>query len=113
MAAAVPSPGIPAGAGLVANARDYYWSSYRANAEGDPDSFVDPHPAYRALGQSLDERTAAYRQLFEVRLPESELDLIRKATRGGYPVGEKRPPRGRTSRTAQEQTELPALEAVK
>ena len=102
----------PVRAGLVDKPRDYYWSSYRANAECDPDSVLAAHQAYRALGPSRGARAAAYRELFDVRLPESELELIRKATRGGYRVGEHRPPRGRRPRTAREQSELPAFEAV-
>lgn len=81
----------PVRAGLVSDPRDYAWSSYRSNAEGEPDPLLRPHVAYLALEGS-------YRSLFALDLPESQVDDIRKATRGGYRVGEKRRPRGRPRR---------------
>jgi putative transposase len=102
----------PVRAGLVARAREYYWSSYRANAEGDTSTLVAPHVAYAALGNSADGRASAYRGLFDLRLPDAEIEEIRKATRGGYRIGEKRRPPGRQRRPDHEEAELPGLEAV-
>ena len=54
----------PVRAGLVAQARDFPWSSHRANAFGACDSLLSPHAFYCALGRSPVERQAAYRALF-------------------------------------------------
>lgn len=53
----------PVRAGLAAHAGAYRWSSYRANALGEDDDLVAPHPLYFALGRSPGERAAAYRAL--------------------------------------------------
>jgi putative transposase len=50
----------PVRAGIVAQAADYRWSSYRANALGYADPIVTPHPLYYALGRSPEARRAAY-----------------------------------------------------
>src|SRR3989441_9456800 len=54
----------PVRAGLVAQPGEYPWSSYRANALGEYDALVTPHPHYYSLGRSPDERRAAYAALF-------------------------------------------------
>jgi putative transposase len=55
----------PVRAGLVREAGAYRWSSFRANAGGEDDALVAPHPFYASLGRSREERCAAYRTLFE------------------------------------------------
>jgi REP-associated tyrosine transposase len=50
----------PVRAGIVAQAEDFRWSSYRANALGYIDPIVTPHPLYYALGRSPEARRAAY-----------------------------------------------------
>ena len=54
----------PVNAGLAPEAGAYRWSSFRANAAGEDDALVTPHPYYYALGRSREERCAAYRALF-------------------------------------------------
>ena len=54
----------PVRAGLAPHPRAYAWSSYRANALGEDDALVTPHPHYYSLGRSPDERRAAYAALF-------------------------------------------------
>ena len=54
----------PVRARLAANPRDYPWSSHRANAFGDENALVRPHPYYFGLGRSPAERQSAYRALF-------------------------------------------------
>jgi putative transposase len=54
----------PVRAGLAADAGGYRWSSFRANAAGEDDALVTPHPFYMALGRSREERCAAYRVMF-------------------------------------------------
>ena len=54
----------PVRAGLAARPGEYPWSSYRANALGEDDALLTPHPHYCSLGRSPDERRAAYAELF-------------------------------------------------
>ena len=50
----------PVNARMVEHPRDYRWSSYRANAEGEPDPLVRPHSAYPGV--------ADYGRLFDFAL---------------------------------------------
>ena len=54
----------PVRAGLAPDPAAYRWSSYRANALGEDDPLVTPHPHYYALGRSPELRRAAYAALF-------------------------------------------------
>jgi REP-associated tyrosine transposase len=54
----------PVRAGLARHPAAYRWSSYRANALGEGDPLVTPHPHYCSLGRSPEERRAAYAALF-------------------------------------------------
>lgn len=51
----------PVRAGIVRRPQAYPWSSYRANALGEADALVTPHPWYYALGRTPEARRAAYR----------------------------------------------------
>lgn len=59
----------PVRAGLVRQPAEHHWSSFRANALGEYDPLLKPHPIYFSLGRSPMERCAAYRALFV--LPET------------------------------------------
>jgi putative transposase len=93
----------PVRAVMVSTPRDYRWSSYRSNAEGRFDPLVTPHLSYLALEAGSERRCSLYRSLFDTALEQSVIDEIRKATRGGYRVGEQRPKRGRRARAPREQ----------
>ncbi len=80
----------PVNAGMVKHPAQYRWSSYRTNAEGRADGFIEPHPAYPGA--------AAYRGLFEQDLEQSVVDDLRKATNSGFVVGSLRKRRGRQMR---------------
>ncbi len=54
----------PVRAGLAVHPGAYPWSSYRANALGEDDDLLTPHPHYYSLGRSPEERRAAYAALF-------------------------------------------------
>ena len=100
----------PVRAGLVTHARDYRWSSYFANAEGEADPIISEHPTYRALDESAHGRCHVYRALLDAGVDEVEVQAIRKATRGGYRVGDERRARGRQPRRRELQPELVGLE---
>jgi putative transposase len=54
----------PVRAHLVPRPGAYRWSSYRANAHGQHDALVTPHPLYYALGRTPEARQAEYRTPF-------------------------------------------------
>jgi putative transposase len=88
----------PVRAGMVSQPGDYTWSSYHANAGAAGDPLVSAHDAYLSLGSTESARIRAYRGLFDVQLPQDDVEAIRKATSGGYRIGESRRPRGRPPR---------------
>ena len=61
----------PVRAGLVRHPGAYRWSSFRANALGEEDALVTPHPHYCSLGRSAGARRAAYAALFAPLTPAS------------------------------------------
>lgn len=80
----------PVRAGMVRQPRDYRWSSYRANGEGEPSRVTHPHEEYSALGREESERHAAYRALFRSELDSKEIEEIRTAVNGGFALGSER-----------------------
>jgi putative transposase len=48
----------PVRAGMVQHPADYPWSSFRANASGEPSSLVTAHPCIATLGRTPNERQA-------------------------------------------------------
>lgn len=73
---------------MVRHPAEYRWSSYRANAHGEPDALVKPHALYVALGEGQATRLAAYRELFRHDLDPGLVDEIRRATNGNYALGD-------------------------
>ncbi|MDT0499327.1 hypothetical protein RM530_18470, partial [Algiphilus sp. W345] len=65
-------------------------SSYRANAQGEADPVVTPHPLYTALGTDESARLTAYRELFRYELEPGVVDEIRRATNGNFALGNER-----------------------
>lgn len=80
----------PVRAGMVRRPSDYPWSSFRANGQGAADPIVTPHADYLRLGSDGCARRAAYRALFRGGMPAALLDEIRRATNGGYVLGDDR-----------------------
>jgi len=80
----------PVRAFLARRARDYPWSSHRANAFGEVDQIVTPHAEYDRLGRTGAARRAAYRNLFGDVLTDDELTVIRDATNRGWVLGSER-----------------------
>jgi putative transposase len=88
----------PVRAGLVAAPRDYRWSSFSANAIGDADGLLSPHPAYLGLADDALARRRQYGGLFDVSMPVEEIDEIRSAARNGRALGAAPKSRGRPAR---------------
>jgi putative transposase len=80
----------PVRAGMVGHPAHYRWSSYRANAQGEADPLVDPHPVYQALGVDPGSRQAAYSALFRDELTPALIDRFRRAINGNTAPGRRR-----------------------
>jgi putative transposase len=80
----------PVRAGMVSNPGDYPWSSYRANALGQANAILSPHPVYLALSPDDTARCDLYRDLFRTALDEEPLADLRMAPNQDQPVGNSR-----------------------
>lgn len=67
----------PVRALMVEDPADYRWSSHAANAHGQHDPLVTPHPNYVARGCDPISRHASYRQLIKQAISEGNLAAIR------------------------------------
>jgi len=80
----------PVRAAMVPDPADYPWSSHRANALGEKDSLLRPHPIYLAMGQNKAQRQAAYRELFSTGIDPDSLRTLRACLQTGTPLGNDR-----------------------
>lgn len=80
----------PVRAGLVEHPSQYRWSSYCANALGQPDPLVTVHELYRGLGTDSESRQLSYRELFLEQIDDFTLCDIRSATNKGWALGNDR-----------------------
>lgn len=79
----------PVRARMVKHPAEYPWSSYRFNGVGKPIKLIKPHPLYRGLGKSSQERQKAYRTLFTTeKIPEYTIHQIRLATNKSWVLGD-------------------------
>jgi len=78
----------PVRAGMVRTCGDFPWSSFRSNAHGEPCAFTTPHIEYQQLGRTPSERQAAYRELFGTAAAALPIEEIRRATQGGFVLGD-------------------------
>lgn len=77
----------PVRAGMVAAAGHYTWSSHRENATGMPRGFLTPHERYMAYGMTPPERSHAYLEWVHGTPSDKELQALRDAVNGGFPLG--------------------------
>lgn len=107
----------PVRAAMVAYPAKYRWSSFHANALGQPDPLITPHPEYLALGATPEARQSAYRALFERAIGDDAMNDIRSHVQQQKALGDSRfqaeieamlnrkvgiRPRGRPRKTTQE-----------
>ena len=78
----------PVRTGMVEHPEEYQWSSYAINAHGEQSKLIKPHSLYKKLGKKKKERQKAYQKLFGHELDTVKLDQIRKATNGGFSLGD-------------------------
>ena len=77
----------PVRAGMAPHPALYPWSSYHANARGEPSSLVRAHSQFQTLGPDEASRRAAYVAFLEDAMTPAELERIRNAGRGGFALG--------------------------
>lgn len=75
---------------MVQAPADYPYSSYRANALGEPDALVRQHALFARLGPDAKAQQKGYRELFQEKLEEQFVDDLRAATNGGWALGDER-----------------------
>lgn len=80
----------PVRADMVKHPSEYLWSSYRANALGQPDPLLTPHALYLELGADDAARQSNYRELFKGQIDEMSLTGIREATNKAWVLGSER-----------------------
>lgn len=77
----------PLRAKIVADLKEYPWSSYNKRAYGKSDPILDIDPYYLELGKTNAERINAYRTWFNNLIPKEELDCIKVGVERSLPIG--------------------------
>ena len=67
----------PVRAGLVNHPSQYKWSSYNCNAFGKSDNLTKAHSIYDSLGNTTEQKQAAYQNLFQEALNPQQIQSIR------------------------------------
>lgn len=80
----------PVRAGMVDDPAHYRWSSYRANALGQSDMLISPHPLYTAMAVGDESRRENYRALFRHQIDSGAIADIRLALSQSQPLGNAR-----------------------
>lgn len=80
----------PVRASMVSRPEEYKWSSYSANGLGQNVKLCTPHPIYTQLGNTLEKRSKAYRDLFRGHLDVTQISEIRHASNKGMALGNDR-----------------------
>jgi putative transposase len=77
----------PVRAGLVAEAKDYPWSSHGHYAGLRVESLLTPHPLVWALGNTPFAREAAYAELVRAGITLEQQELLTRSALGGWALG--------------------------
>ncbi|WP_431095144.1 transposase [Polaromonas aquatica] len=78
----------PVRAGLVAETRDYPWSSHGHYAGLRIDSLLTPHPLVWALGNTPFAREAAYAELVRAGISPEQQDRLTRSALSGWVLGD-------------------------
>ena len=68
----------PVRAGLVAQPKEYRWSSFHANVSGNVDQLVTPHQRYLEISKDPVRRRAGYALMFADSFTDEDLTALRK-----------------------------------
>jgi len=77
----------PVRAGVVESPSDYAWSRYGANGLGTDTKLCTQHRLYRSLGDLVESRARAYRQLFIGHIESDRINQIRESCNKGLALG--------------------------
>lgn len=77
----------PVRAGLVAEAKDYPWSSHGHYAGLRADKLVTPHPLFWALGNTPFEREAAYAEMVRSGVSADQQAALTRSALSGWALG--------------------------
>ncbi len=80
----------PIRAGMVVDPADYCWSSYRTNGLGESGPMLTPQHEYLQLGNSVEARCKAYRDLFTAHVDQVMIKEIRESVNKGLALGSER-----------------------
>lgn len=80
----------PVRAAMVADPRDYRWSSHRALAFGEPDPLLTPHTSCLGLSADSTVRHQRYREMVMATVGPEELDSIRRHLQRQHAYGSDR-----------------------
>jgi putative transposase len=69
----------PVRAGMVKHPVEYKWSSYQHNAQVTKADFIENHPVFSKLGDTVEERQFVYRGLFQRYIENDVIHQIRDA----------------------------------
>jgi putative transposase len=78
----------PVRAGMVRQVSDYRWSSYHANALGQTEARLRPHPTYLSLGTHPDARRPANRDLVDAGLSPHDAEALTLSHPAAETVGQ-------------------------
>lgn len=78
----------PVRAGLVAEARDYPWSSHAHYAGLRSDRLVTPHPLFWTLGNTPFSREAAYTDMVRAGVPPGQQIALTQSALSGWALGD-------------------------
>ena len=78
----------PVRAGMVAEARDFPWSSHGHYAGTRVDKLITPHPLYWALGNTPFAREAAYAELVRAGVSQADVRLLTDSALLGWAAGD-------------------------
>jgi putative transposase len=78
----------PLRAGIVKNASQYPWSSYRVHGLGDVDELVDPLVTYEDLSPLAKVRQRKWAEKIHRPIEDATLDSIRRSSATGLPYGD-------------------------
>ncbi len=77
----------PVRAGMVCTPGEYPWTSYHANALGQPNPLLTPHSVYVELANQPEVRQSRYLALFEKEIGQDALEEIRECTNKSWALG--------------------------
>lgn len=77
----------PVRANMVSHPKEYLFSSFHSNAQGQKNVLIREHEVFMRLSDDKDKRHLFYSQLFNQELDDDALSQIRLGYQSGTPIG--------------------------